>query len=101
MLFHVSAQHKDLVPALTKRLGSAFIVLQGYALACACYNVVGIEAVHHAAVEMQADGTWSLQWYACDVDVVRVWHKAGDRVPAQEGDAAAHKLNACIHAAVW
>ena len=36
-----------------------------------------------------------------DVDVVGVWHKAGDRAPAQQDDAATHEMNAFIHLAVW
>ena len=79
---------------------STFVVLHCYALACAAGNVIGVEAVHRAAVEMQADDTGSLRGHARDVDVVGVWDKAGDCAPAQENDAAAHEMNVFIRPAV-
>src|SRR3982751_1830904 len=81
---------------------STFVVLDVHTPARTCPDVVGVEAAHHPAVEVQADGPGPLRRHAGDVNVVGVRYEARDRAASEQDDAAARELNAVvIDSTVW
>src|SRR6476469_6471759 len=56
---------------------SAFIVGNCYASTCACVDVVYVEVAHCSAVEVKTDHSRPLCRNSRDVNVIRVWNKAG------------------------
>ena len=80
------------------RGSSLAAVFHHHALALPRGNVIRVEAVHRAAVEVQAHRAGPLRWHTGHVDVIGGWHKGRDCAASQQNEPAAGEMDAFIGA---